>query len=63
MRSRRPRRLTLSGSRSTTLIEDELAQMQEEFALHDLAIEDARHGHQRPKIEEYDEHAVRRPAH
>ena len=33
--------------------EDELAKMQEEFGLHDLAIEDARHGHQRPKIEEY----------
>jgi magnesium transporter len=32
---------------------DELALMQEEFGLHDLAIEDARHGHQRPKIEEY----------
>ena len=32
---------------------DELAGMQEEFGLHDLAIEDARHGHQRPKIEEY----------
>jgi magnesium transporter len=31
----------------------ELEQMQEEFGLHDLAIEDARHGHQRPKIEEY----------
>jgi Mg2+ and Co2+ transporter CorA len=27
--------------------------MQAEFALHPLAIEDARHGHQRPKIEEY----------
>jgi magnesium transporter len=27
--------------------------MQEEFGLHDLAVEDARHGHQRPKIEEY----------
>jgi magnesium transporter len=27
--------------------------MQEEFDLHELAIEDARHGHQRPKIEEY----------
>ena len=24
-----------------------------EFGLHDLAVEDARHGHQRPKIEEY----------
>src|SRR6266705_2168814 len=31
----------------------ELAAMQHEFALHDLAVEDARHGHQRPKIEEY----------
>ncbi len=33
--------------------EAELAQMQEEFGLHELAVEDARHGHQRPKIEEY----------
>ncbi len=32
---------------------DELAQMQEEFGLHELAVEDAQHGHQRPKIEEY----------
>ncbi len=31
----------------------ELYQMQHEFGLHDLAVEDARHGHQRPKIEEY----------
>ena len=31
----------------------ELALMQAEFGLHDLAVEDARHGHQRPKIEEY----------
>ena len=31
----------------------ELEQMQKEFGLHELAIEDARHGHQRPKIEEY----------
>src|SRR5574339_611482 len=30
-----------------------LAEMQEEFPLHPLAVEDARHGHQRPKIEEY----------
>lgn len=35
--------------------DDELAQMQREFSLHDLAVEDARHGHQRPKIEEYDD--------
>ena len=31
----------------------ELAEMQEEFGLHELAVDDARHGHQRPKIEEY----------
>ncbi len=31
----------------------ELEQMQQEFGLHDLAVEDARVGHQRPKIEEY----------
>lgn len=33
----------------------ELEKMQEEFGLHDLVIEDTQHGHQRPKIEEYDE--------
>jgi len=31
----------------------ELKQMQEEFGLHELAVEDAQVGHQRPKIEEY----------
>ena len=31
----------------------ELAEMQEEFGLHHLAVEDATQGHQRPKIEEY----------
>ena len=31
----------------------ELDEMQHEFGLHELAVEDARHGHQRPKIEEY----------
>lgn len=31
----------------------ELAEMQREFGLHQLAVEDAQHGHQRPKIEEY----------
>ena len=31
----------------------ELDQLKEEFNLHELAVEDARHGHQRPKIEEY----------
>ena len=33
--------------------EDELEAMQSQFGLHDLAVEDAHHGHQRPKIEEY----------
>ncbi|HSM22399.1 MAG TPA: CorA family divalent cation transporter, partial [Rubrivivax sp.] len=33
--------------------DDELLEMQREFGLHELAVEDARHGHQRPKIEEY----------
>ncbi|MBZ8140483.1 magnesium and cobalt transport protein CorA [Rubrivivax gelatinosus] len=33
--------------------DDELATMQQEFGLHELAVEDARHGHQRPKIEDY----------
>lgn len=32
---------------------EELDKMKEEFDLHELAVEDARHGHQRPKIEEY----------
>ena len=33
----------------------ELAAMQHEFGLHELAVEDARQGHQRPKVEEYDD--------
>lgn len=33
----------------------ELEEMRVEFDLHELAIEDALHGHQRPKIEEYGE--------
>jgi len=32
---------------------DELHQMQEEFQLHELAVDDAKNGHQRPKVEEY----------
>lgn len=32
---------------------DELSEMQQQFGLHELAVEDARHGHQRPKLEEY----------
>jgi magnesium transporter len=33
--------------------EHELTELQELFELHPLAVEDARHGHQRPKFEEY----------
>jgi magnesium transporter len=33
----------------------ELDVMKHEFGLHELALEDVRHGHQRPKIEEYGE--------
>jgi magnesium transporter len=32
---------------------EELDEMADEFGLHELAVDDARHGHQRPKIEEY----------
>jgi magnesium transporter len=32
---------------------EEVVRMQEQFGLHDLAVEDAVHGHQRPKSEEY----------
>jgi magnesium transporter len=31
----------------------ELDALKEEFGLHELAVEDARHGHQRPKMDEY----------
>lgn len=34
---------------------DELHRMQKAFGLHDLAVEDARKGHQRPKLEAYGE--------
>ena len=33
--------------------QEELAEMQRQFGLHELAVEDASHGHQRPKLEEY----------
>jgi magnesium transporter len=32
---------------------DELEQLRGQFCLHELAVEDALHGHQRPKVEEY----------
>lgn len=47
----RPECFVWVALRDTT--EAELEKMQEEFGLHALAIEDARHGHQRPKVEEY----------
>ena len=34
---------------------EELETMKVEFSLHELAVEDARNGHQRPKVEEYGE--------
>ena len=36
-------------------VPEELEEMRLEFGLHELAVEDAQHGHQRPKIEEYGE--------
>jgi magnesium transporter len=50
---RRPGTFVWVALRDAT--EEELAEMQQEFGLHELAVEDARHGHQRPKIEEYDD--------
>jgi len=47
----KPDCLTWVALRDASLAE--MTQMQEEFGLHPLAIEDATHGHQRPKIEEY----------
>lgn len=44
--------------------EQELAAVTEEFGLHPLAVEDTTKGHQRPKLDRYDEHlfVVLRPA-
>ena len=51
------RHLALPGTMVWVALRDasheELVQMQQEFGLHDLAVEDSLHGHQRPKIEEY----------
>jgi magnesium transporter len=46
-----PERFVWVALRDAT--DDELELMRVEFGLHELAVEDARHGHQRPKIEEY----------
>jgi magnesium transporter len=51
----RPSRFVWIGLHEPT--EELLAQVQEEFGLHDLAVEDARNAHQRPKLEEYG-HAI-----
>ena len=47
----RPRCLVWVALFEPTL--EELDEMAQEFGLHELAVEDARKGHQRPKIEEY----------
>ena len=58
-RSSRRRSIATSPCRAASsgrLLERDAAileQMQAEFDLHPLAVEDARHGHQHPKIEEY----------
>ncbi|MCE0763944.1 magnesium and cobalt transport protein CorA [Pseudonocardia kujensis] len=43
---------------------DDIAAIEDEFGLHELAVEDTLHGHQRPKLERYGqtEFAVLRPA-
>ena len=41
------------GSRCSSRTKPSSTAMQEQFGLHELAVEDARNGHQRPKIEEY----------
>lgn len=38
--------------------DQELAKMGEEFAIHELALEDCSHPHQRPKLEEYADHVL-----
>jgi len=47
----RPEHFVWVALRNAT--DEEIVQMQHEFALHELAVEDARNGHQRPKVEEY----------
>ncbi len=44
-----------SGSGSTSRTTELLAEVQQEFSLHDLAVEDAARAHQRPKLERYGE--------
>ena len=41
------------GSASTSPTTEMLAEIQQEFSLHDLAVEDAARAHQRPKLERY----------
>ena len=55
----RPRRL----DRPARAGRGALRRVQAQFGLHELAIEDARHAHQRPKIEQYGDGALRRRAH
>ena len=49
----RPGRATSSGSACWSRAASCCCRVQREFDLHDLAIEDAEHAHQRPKLEQY----------
>ena len=54
----RPRALS-SGSGCTSRAEEEFDSVRREFDLHELAVEDAIHAHQRPKLEMLRRHRVR----
>src|SRR5437016_93201 len=51
LRAAHPCRLDISNPQS-----EEFDPVAKELALHPLAVEDARHGHQRPKIDQYETH-------
>jgi magnesium transporter len=38
--------------------DEEIDQMGEEFSIHPLALEDCRHQHQRPKVDQYRQHLL-----
>ena len=60
MRRVRQRRAGSSGSVCTSRPRREFAGIAREFGLHPLAVEDAVHAHQRPKLERYDDTPVHR---
>ena len=55
MRAGAARTAASSGSACTSRPRSEFAGIAEEFGLHPLAVEDAVHAHQRPKLERYDD--------